>query len=388
MVRNAIRQNHHRDTSPAEAGERPWTFPRALLISLLCSLIASSCKTGHQNTFHPRESKNPSQVATPTPVEPDFGESASRGKPTPSMLQPPVGDYRLGPEDQLELEIIGEPDTREETFVTPDGRIYYDLLDGVEAEGKSTRELKAELESGLTRFYRNPQVSVTLVEATSQQFTILGRVNSPGNYPINAPMQVLDALSLSGGLFTSRFTGTTEELADLQHSFLVRDGKMLPIDFEALIRKGDLSYNVYLRPDDFIYLPSALTNEVYVLGAVTEPRPVGFMNEMTLTAALGRGLGFLRTARLDRVAIVRGSLTDPKIAVVDASAIMNGNATNIRLEPGDIVYVPGDGSISFKEIGREAVDTFVRVVAANEGGNAGAGSNAAPVGLNVSLGTE
>lgn len=321
-------------------------------------------------------------------IDPAF-QKTQASRPSRELLLPPTQDYILGPRDKIEIELFGEEGSRTETFVTPDGRVYFDLLDGVVAEGKSTRELKATLESELSSYYQNPHVGVILVEAESQQFTVLGRVNEPGNYPMKEPLRILDAITQAGGLFTSRFTGTTEELADLHHSFIVRNGKMLPVDFQALIRGGDLSQNIYLQPNDLLYLPSALTNEVYVLGAVTEPRPVGFMNEMTLTAALGRGLGILRTAHLDQVAIIRGSLTSPRIAIVDASAILRGEATNIRLEPGDIVYLPGEKVISAKQIGRNAVETFVQTVSANEGSNAGAGSgNASRVGLNVSIGPE
>ena len=301
------------------------------------------------------------------------------------MLTAPSDAYKLGPGDKLDIEILSETGSRAETFVTPDSKLYFNLLPGIDVGGKSTAEVQKELEAGLTKFYKQPQVSVNLVEAVSQRFWVLGRVNSPGIYPLKRPMRVLDAVSLAGGLFTSRFTGTTEELADLQHSFVVRGGQMLPVDFQKLIRDGDLSQNIYLQPNDFIYLPSSLTNEVYVLGAVVEPRPVGFMNEMNLMGAIGRGLGLRPDADLTRVSIIRGSLTDPKIATVNANDIVNGKATNIRLEPGDIVYVPGAGQISGSAIANEAVNTFVRVVAANEGGRAGA-DNSNNVGVNVNIG--
>lgn len=106
---------------------------------------------------------------------------------------------------------------------------------------------------------------------------------------------------------------------------------------------------------------------------------------MNLLGVLGRGLGLRPDADLTRVNIIRGSLTDPKIATVDAKAILTGEATNIRLEPGDIVYIPGAGTISGKALAREAVNTFVRVVAANEGGNFGA-NDSENVGVSVNVG--
>lgn len=318
-------------------------------------------------------------------TEASFTQTKRQEPIQPEWLKPSPKPYALGPGDKLEIEIIGETGTRVDTFVTPDSKLYFDLLPGIDVKGKPTTQLRAEMEKMLTRYYKQPQVSLTLREVSSQRVWVLGRVNAPGILPLNRPMRVLDAVTQAGGLFASSFTGTTEELADLSHSFLIRGGKMLPVDFQKLIRDGDLSQNIYLEPDDFIYLPSSMTNEVYVLGAVTEPRPVGFMNEMNLITALGRGLGIRPEADLTHVTIVRGSLTEPKIATVNARDIIQGKATNVRLEPGDIVYVPGSGSMSPGGFLHDAVNTFTRLVAANEGNSAGA-PNATPIGLNLNIG--
>lgn len=359
----------------------------ASLLAGVVVLSTVSCTTRTALTLKPdKATKSPTVASEKAPVRPGFVGGVARISPPRDLLTPPTEEYRLGAGDKLDLEIIGEPDTRAQTFVTPDGKVYFDLIDGVDAMDKTAAALKTELEEKLVRYYLNPRVSVTIVEAESRRINLLGRVNAPGSFPLKGQMRLLDAIALGGGLFASRLTGTTEELADLDHSFIVRDGRMLPVDFAALIREGDLGQNIYLRDGDFIYLPSTLTNEVYVLGAVSEPRPVGFMGEMTLTAALGHGLGLLRTAKLDRVSIVRGALTDPSIAVVDAQAILSGREPNLLLAPGDIVYVPGEGTPSPKQLAREAIDTFVQVVAANEGSGIGSGGGSGPVNVNVPIG--
>jgi polysaccharide export outer membrane protein len=352
------------------------------LLSILAgfALLLTACKSTPSARFDPRA--NPAnQSASLT-----FESESAPATPGADLLQQPTDHFKLGPGDKLDIEIMGETGSRAETFVTPDGKIYFDLLPGLDVNGITTITLKQQLESGLSKFYKHPQVSVNLVDVSSQRVSVLGRVNQPGIYPLKRPLRVLDAVSLAGGLFASESNGTTEELADLQHSFLVRKGQMMPVDFQKLIQQGDLSQNIYLQPDDFIYLPSSLSNEVYVLGAVNEPRPVGFMNEMNLLAALSRGLGLRPDADLSRVSIIRGSLTDPKIATVDARAVVTGNAKDIKLEPGDIIFVPGAGQLSLASVGKEAVNTFVRVFAASEGSAAATG-RPGNVGVNVSLGT-
>ena len=347
---------------------------------LLPLLFLTACSTINKGPSFDARGDSSAAVAAP-----DFESTAAKEPINPQWLQKPTTAYTLGPGDKVELEILGETGTRTETFVTPDSKVYFDLLPGIDVAGKSTQQLQGELEAQLTKYYKQPQVAVTLREAVSQRVWVLGRLNAPGIYSIKQPMRVLDAVSQAGGLFTSRFTGTTEELADLKHSFMIRGGRTLPVDFEKLIREGDLSQNIYLEPNDYLYLPSSLTNEVYVLGAVAEPRPVGFMNDMNLMGALGRGLGISPGADLTHVSIIRGSLTNPKIATVNALEILNGKATNVRLEPGDIIYVPGSGSISPAGLAHEAVNTFTRLVAANEGSNAGA-PGASGVGVNINIG--
>ncbi len=289
----------------------------------------------------------------------------------PEWLQPPVEPFRLGPGDKIEIEILGVTGSRALTFVCPDGKIYYDLLPGMDVWGLTLGQTKQMMEKALAGYYRRPQVAVTLREVESKRVWVLGRLNRSGVYPLEGPMTVIEAISRAGGLFVSRFTGTTEELADLNHSFLIRRGEFLPINFQRLLREGDTSQNIYLQPDDFLYLPSALSKEVYVLGAVREPRPLGYTDDMSLASVIAKTLGPLPDAYLSHVAIVRGALAEPKIAVVDFQAIMLGKQPDVRLEPHDIVYVPFSPYRTLERYSRLIVDTFVRTVAANEGGHAG-----------------
>jgi protein involved in polysaccharide export with SLBB domain len=158
---------------------------------------------------------------------------------------------------------------------------------------------------------------------------------------------------------------------------------------------GDMSQNIYLQPDDFVYVPSSLVNEVYVLGAVRSPRAVAYQEPMSLISAIAGSDGperlewisaldngpFMKDAYLSHVAIIRGSLAEPQIAVVDCTAIMKGRAPDVRLEPGDIIFVPNSPFTTLKRYVNLIVSTFVTTIAANEGIRAG-GQN---VGVNVAV---
>jgi len=241
------------------------------------------------------------------------------------------------------------------------------------------------LEKGLSKYLQRPVVSIILRDVRSRRVWILGRVNKSGVYPLVRPMRLLEAVARAGGLMVSAQTASTEELADLQHSFIVRKGRMLPVDFQALFREGDMSQNVYLRPDDFVYLPSSLSSEIYVMGKVRKPTNVPFQNQVTLVAAIAKALGPAEGAHLKQVAVIRGSLSKPRVAVVNYNDIITGKRPDIALESRDIVYVPDRPYSSIVDYGKLIVDTFVRTVAANEGSKAAIPS-ADTVGVQLQIG--
>jgi len=320
---------------------------------------------------------------------------------SPELLRPSDDFFMLGPGDQLEIEIVGNAASRAAVTVGPDGRIYFNLLPGLDVWGLTIPQSKSLLEKELARYLTEPQVTVTLKAVTSKSVWLLGRLNRPGVYPKTGPMTLLESIALAGGASRSASQITTEELADLRHSFVVRQGQFIPVDFYRLLREGDMSQNIYLQPDDFVYVPSALAQEIYVLGAVKAPRAVPYGDHMTLVSAMANAVGpqkfdylstrevdngpFTKDAYLSHIAIVRGSLATPQIAVVNYSDIIKGKAQDVRLEPGDIVYVPNSPYTTLKRYVNMIVNTFVTTVAANEGIRAGGGE--VGVGVSVPVGT-
>src|SRR6185503_17725608 len=128
----------------------------------------------------------------------------------------------------------------------------------------------------------------------------------------------LEAVSVAGGTMSlSSFqdqsaAGIAEELADLRRSFVIRQGKVIPINFERLIKQGDISQNIYVQPDDFVYFPAATSREVYVLGAVQQPRPVPYTEGLTVAGAVASAYGTLNGAYMNHVVVIHGSLARPE----------------------------------------------------------------------------
>jgi protein involved in polysaccharide export with SLBB domain len=326
----------------------------AILFAAFIGLSLSACN-GHRRP--------------PPPPAPLGGPAVVLKAPTlpPEALVP--APFVLGPGDGVEVEILGLPNTRRLCLVMPDGLIYYDLLPGVHAGGLPLGELQKLLGARLADYYRQPQIGVTLRTIKSRRVWILGRVNTPGLYPLDQPMTLLEGVARAGGLFTSRFSGTTEELADLRHSFLIRDGRMLPVDFRKLFNDGDLTQNVALEPNDYIYMPSSLAQEVYVMGAVNQPKAVGFRDRVTLISVIAAARDIRPGARTGEVLILRGSLQKPAVYLVNYESIRRGLAPDVDLEPRDIVWVPDKPWDNLERYAQTVLQTFVRTLAANEGAN-------------------
>lgn len=319
---------------------------------------------------------------------------------SPDLFRPDTELMTLGPGDQIEASILGMPNTLSTMTVGPDGKIYFNLLPGVDVWGLTLPETKARLEKELSKYQSAPQVSIALRAVGSKQVWLLGRLTRPGIYPLAGPTTLLESIAQAGGPARSTSEISTEELSDLRHSFVVREGEFLPVNFDRLLRHGDLSQNIYLKSGDFVYVPFALAQEVYVLGAVQSPRAVPYVDQMTLVSAIAQTSG-ARTydlldyrnnadgvqtvdAYLSHVALLRGSLTEPQVTIVDYGAIIKGKAPDVLLEPGDIVFVPNSPYTTLKRYVNLILNTFTSTVAANEGINAAGGD--ASVGVAVPVG--
>lgn len=340
-------------------------------LALLCLSCFSCQQTIPNSQFDARKTDQRVRNLTFTNVK--INRSPDR-----KLLTPPDEPYILGPGDIMEIEIAEVGGTLARTFVMPDGMVYYNLAGGVRAEGLTTAELSKQLREALKRDYANPLVNVSLVEVRSRRYWILGRVFKPGLYPLRQPTTLLEAISQAGGLFTSRFSGTTEELADLNSSVVIRNGQILPVNFEKLVRSGDTSQNIYLHHNDYVYLPSAATSTVLLLGAVAAPQAVGYKDSLTLIDCIAQCKGPAKGAYLKEVVIVRGSLDKPAASIVNLEAILTGKETNVLLQPGDIVWIPKRPLGLLEATVQLVFQDAARTIASGEGSRV-AGGEADPV---------
>lgn len=266
----------------------------------------------------------------------------------------------FGPGDRMDISLYGQPSlTRTNIFVGPDGRISYLQAQGVMAAGLTVEELRERLNEVLSQYYTSPAI-VTPVSFASKKYYVLGRVAARGVYPLDRPLTVIEALARAKGLQTGMYQRNSVELADLSRSFLIRDGEKVPVDFERLFLHGDLSQNIMIEPNDYLYFASAGTRDIYVLGEVMSPGPIGFMSEPTVIRAITDRAGFTERAYKRKVLVVRGSLKAPETFVVDAGGILDGRVEDFKLQPRDIVYVRDRPWIKVEELLDEAIQSFIQ----------------------------
>jgi protein involved in polysaccharide export with SLBB domain len=248
--------------------------------------------------------------------------------------------YTLGPGDVMDFSLYGRPDlTRVDLFIEPDGNISYLQATGIHAEGLTVDQLRQKMEQALSVYYKQPRVMIAPKELHSKKYFILGKVEAAGAYPMDHPVSLLEAVAQAKGVELGLVEDKTVELCDYTHSFLLRHGRHLPIDFQRLFVQGDTSQNVILEPDDYVYMASAISNNIFILGQVREPGSQGYNPNLSVTGAIALRGGFTDLAYRDRVLVLRGSIEHPHCFVININKTLNGSQIDFHLEPKDVIFV-------------------------------------------------
>ena len=264
--------------------------------------------------------------------------------------------YRITRGDQLEISIPFEPDSRQLINVRPDGTLGYLYGVEVKAAGLTYPELKTKIEKKLEKYYYKPQIDINGKTFSGSQVFIMGPIKSPGSHIIQNNTKLLDFLSMAGVLsqlpsanLLSYRNSQTNDVVDLKHSYMMRDGKILPIDFQRLLLNREMKYNIYVRANDFLFFPSSYLTDIsestYIIGAVTTPRVYQYTTTTTFMSAIAAA-GGIDKYRADRnhIAIIRKSANN--IITINYNKVINGEEPDIELEDKDIIYVPERGLYS------------------------------------------
>jgi polysaccharide export outer membrane protein len=280
-----------------------------------------------------------------------------------------IADYKVRAGDVFDVNVYGEEDiTLVSAVVAEDGKIYYSILEGIPAEGRTVQDIVDELETRFRKYYLDPRITVTPKIITGLSWRVLGRVMKAGYYPLRSPITLKAAIGEAGGLAiqTTQFKNQERRIktsADLSKSFLVRDGYRLNIDFEKVLFTADNSQNVYIQPGDYIYLWPKENLFIFLVGNTRDPRRVNYFDGITLAhviaSAGGWDSGSANSPNLNKAIIVRGSLCNPKVICADFEKILRGAARDVYLCSGDIVYLTNKPFRFVREVTRLAIESYV-----------------------------
>lgn len=287
-----------------------------------------------------------------------------------SAKNEPKSPYRLKIGDQLQVSLYGFRDAKTDRVVTvdPTGTISYLFVNKINALGKTIDEVRKEIEEKAKLQYPHVIATASALQLNGDSYTIMGEVNIPGTKPVTGNSTVLSAIAVAGGFPLRAFRSQTIDYADLDRSFVARNGEYVPVDFNKLIREGDISQDVHLEGGDYIYIPSLIAKEIYVLGEFYRPFVYSYIKTASLTEVVtwARGLTPLASSR---VAVIRGSLGCPTTYLVDVNLIFHGAQPDFLLCPGDIVYAPPAKFGALKQIVRAAISMYVGAIATQAGEN-------------------
>lgn len=268
--------------------------------------------------------------------------------------------YELGPGDVVNFSLFGRPDLDRPGFrIAPDGSVSFLQAQNIKVTGLSLDEARIAIESSLQSHFRSPRVIITPQEVASKRFTILGKVLKRGVVTLERPITLVEAVANAGGLETGLFETNTVELADLDRSFISRNGKQLPVDFRRLLSEGEMSLNIEIEPNDYIYIASNITNNYFVLGSVVNPGVQGLTEDASVVAAITRRGGFTDRAWAERVLVVRGSIQSPETIVINVKKVLAGEEKDFKLAPKDIVFVADRPWAEAEDILNLALSAFV-----------------------------
>jgi polysaccharide export outer membrane protein len=162
----------------------------------------------------------------------------------------PTDSYKLQPGDVLQVVVWKETDLQSEVLVRPDGGISFALAGDMPAAGLTTDELRQELETRVRKLIPGAVVTVAVKAVTGNRVFVIGKVNRPGDFPLSRPIDVLQAISLAGGVtpFASPDNIRVIHRDGLkQHSTRFR--------YNEVAKGRNLEQNVLLQSGDTVIVP-------------------------------------------------------------------------------------------------------------------------------------
>ena len=188
-------------------------------------------------------------------VQLGLGGCATAYPPAPAALDKYAATYLVGPGDSVNVVVWRNPELSMVVPVRPDGKITTPLVEDLSASGKTATQIARDIEKALAKYIQSPVVSVIVtafVGPFSEQIRVIGEAARPQALPYRENMTLLDVMIAVGGI--------TDFAAGNKASILRTGGggtQQLGVRLVDLVKGGDLSANVAMRPGDVVVIPQS-----------------------------------------------------------------------------------------------------------------------------------
>jgi polysaccharide export outer membrane protein len=255
--------------------------------------------------------------AAPPPKPASAVPSAGPAAVPPVNAAKPAQAYILGPEDVVEIEVLGQADFKVRAPIGADGTIKLPYIGSMAAANKTTDQLSADISQALVAggYFAHPILSVEIVAYASRYVTVLGEVATPGLVPIDRPYHLSEILARVGGV-----KGDAADYVVLRP----QDGpeRHYVISASAM---GDAGQDPMVAPGDRIFSPTA--DMFYISGEIKAPGAYPVMTGMTLRMAIGRAGGLTDIG------------TDKGVKVTHADGKVDRPGLNDKIASGDVIVI-------------------------------------------------
>ncbi len=262
--------------------------------------------------------------------------------------------YRIGSGDVLKLTVFGRAEVSGTHVVGPDGNITVPLLGDVFVN-ELTREAALQvIDKGLHQFFTEPLANLAIDQYTSNQVTVLGRVERAGMQKFASAPTLAEVLASAGAM------PLLDKQASLTRCAIMRGrDKLIWVDLKALLN-GDPAYNMRMKKGDIVFIPDSSDTSVYVLGSVSRPGSYRLTPRMTLLDVLAQAGGPNEDAAPEQIGIYRAGAKQVEVIafndLVDVS-----RKVNYSLEDGDVIFVPKSKVADFGYFVRQ-ISPFISVL--------------------------
>ena len=263
-------------------------------------------------------------------------------------------DYKVGPEDQLEIVIFGQDKLNRMARVNGQGELTMPLVGVVKVAGLTPSGIEQRLAELYDAHYLvNPQITVTVKEYRHQRVAVTGAVDKPGSYEIIGPRTLLEVLSLAGG-FSNKAGAPSGDVVNVIRSQNASDltktaktGVVQPfssktetmvIDVRRLLSGQAPDLNVTVRNGDVIHVPFAGT--AYVLGGVKKPGNIAVRENLTISQAVALAGGIEPILGTNNITIMRFDEQGKPISIdTNLKRIITRTDPDLSVKDNDVVVV-------------------------------------------------